>query len=146
MKKEKVNFNFSLGSSYRLIFLAVIFLAIGILLGIFFQYQISNSRLQKAQGVIKILNSEVVPSIISYGKVTNIDGKKITLAFNQDLITITIKDDALIRILSDSTAKNADSAKSEINQIKVGDMLNVKTSVDSTGNFEGEEVIDFSQK
>jgi len=139
MKKEKLNFN------YRIIALAIVFLIIGIILGIFYQSQKINQQLQKVEGTLKILNSEVVPSIVSYGKVTNIDGRKITMAFNDDSITIKIKDDALIRFLSSSNNKNVNPKEVGIDQIKVGDMVNVKTVIDTEGSFEGTSVIDFSQ-
>ena len=122
--------------------LIVVFLLVGIVLGVLYQNKKEGNKLQQPAAVIKILNSDVVPSIVSYGKVTNIDGRKITMAFNEDLITIKVRDDASIY----NIASQAGQSKMDFSQIKVGDMLNVKIDIDSDGNFEGYSIINFSNK
>jgi len=116
----------------------------GLLLGMFWQKYRDDFKLEKAQSVFKILSSDVVPSIVSYGTVTNIDGRKITMAFNNDLITVKIKDSAAIYNLVGDNGN--DQSKADFNQIKIGDSLNVTVDVNTDGTFEGESVINFSQR
>ncbi len=97
------------------------------------------------ENVVKILRSDVVPSIVSYGKVTSIDGRKITMSFNNDSITIIINDDAIISSLVGSQDYSAGQNVSDISKIKVGDVLNISLIVDESGNFHGDSVINFSE-
>jgi len=128
-----------------LICLALGFLIAGSALGVFVQSQKDAPQLKKLESLLKTLNSEVVPSIISYGKVTGIDGRKITMAFNDDLITVKIKDNASIYNLNGADTVDVNQSQINLSQIKVGDMLNVTVTVDADGNFEGDEVINFSK-
>lgn len=128
-----------------LIVLGAFFLVIGITFGIYYKSQKNDIQQQKMKDAFKVLSSEVVPSIVSYGKVTNIEGRKVTMAFNNDLITILIKEDAMISSLIGNGNPDVNQEKSDINKIKVGDMLNITVTVDENGEFQGDSVINFSE-
>jgi hypothetical protein len=123
--------------------LALILLFVGYLLGVASYEYKNRAKELKLKNVITTLGSDVVPSIISYGKVVSINGREIVMAFNEDKIRIKVKDDAKIHMLSGKL--NGDQTPFDFNQIKVGDMLNIDVSVDHGGNFIGNSVIDFTQ-
>lgn len=122
---------------------ALILLFIGYLLGAASYEYKNRAQESKLKNIVMALESDVVPSIVSYGKVVSINGREIVMAFNEDKIRIKIRDDAKIHALSGKL--NGDQAPFDFNQIKVGDMLNVDVSVDHDGNFVGNSVIDFIQ-
>jgi hypothetical protein len=126
-----------------LIFLVLLFLIVGIILGIFYQNKKDIFKIEKTEAILKILNSEVVPSIVSYGIITEIKDREITMIFNEDPITIKIKDDASIH----SVGKSAGESLSQLDfsQIKIGDVLNAEIKVNSAGTFESNSVIVFSK-
>jgi hypothetical protein len=118
-------------------------LFIGYLLGVASYEYKNRAQESKLENIVAALDSDVVPSIVSYGKVVSINGREIVMAFNEDRIKIKVRDDAKIHALSGRL--NGDQAPFDFNQIKVGDMLNVDVSVDPDGNFVGNSVIDFAQ-
>lgn len=129
----------------RLFIIILIALLLLSVFGLFYSNQKNIIRVEKMENAVKILRSDVVPSIVSYGKVTSIDGRKITMSFNSDSITIFINEDAMISSLTGSQDYTADQIVSDVNQIKVGDTLNVTLTVDESGYFYGDSVIIFSE-
>ncbi len=120
-----------------LISISILFLIVGFLFGKIYQIQKGNFQLEY---LISSLNSDVIPSIISYGKVTEINGRNITIAFNDSLIVVYVKEDIPIYKIN--------GRQEEINfeQIKVGDELNVELKINiESENFEAESVINFSK-
>lgn len=142
-KKQNNNSNFNY--SYAVFTgIAIVFLVIGSLFGMSFYKQRAEAQLQKFKNALEVLGSEVVPSVVSYGKVISINGRDVTMAFNEDTITIKIKDDAKIYVLESGSA-SGNREPYGFSDIKVGDMLKVDISIDSSGNFVGDSVIDFPQ-
>jgi len=124
-----------------LLVLALGILSAGGVFGILYQKQKDRPQIKKMETSLKILGSEVVPSIISYGRVTNITGRQITLAFNSDLITVNIRDDAPVYTFTSTGSSNMTQSEVSLNQIKAGDTLNISINVGSDGTFEGNSVI-----
>jgi len=127
-----------------LVVLALGFLALGIAIGISWQDKKISLKTEKAENILKILNSEVVPSIVSYGIVSSINDREVTMVFNEDPITIKVKNGASIYNVGENGGKNLN--QSDFSQIKVGDVLNAKITVDSNGIFESNSIIVFSDK
>jgi len=125
-----------------LIGLVSIFLVLGFIFGVLYQAQKNFSQIEKTKSIFKILNSQVVPSIVSYGIVTDINNREVTIVFNEDPVTIKIKDDASVNIIGKNDERYLD--KLDINQIKVGDALNAEVNINSDGVFESDSVIIFS--
>jgi hypothetical protein len=116
----------------------VLLLIIGCLFGVL--YQKKNSEILQLKNLLGSLNSDVVPSIVSYGKVTEINGRNITISFNDNLIVIYVREDTPIYKMNDG--------QKEINfdEIKVGDELNVKIRINpDEESFESESIIDFNK-
>jgi preprotein translocase subunit YajC len=124
---------------------ALAILLLGLLSGIFFFRQEAILQSQKMANILGTLNSQVVPTIISYGTVTAINGKEITIAFNSDLITIKMKDDAPVHLLY-GNASEAEQQNKSLEAVSVGDMLKVDIIVNADGSFEGKSIINFSKK
>lgn len=123
---------------------SIVFLLIGCLLGIFFYKHKEYKKIVGFEKVVAALNSEAIPSIVSYGKVTKIDGRNLQIAFNEDTITIIIRDNAKVYMIKNSLAGKR--SISEFGDIKIGDMVNIELSVNEDGEFIGNSVIDFSEK
>jgi hypothetical protein len=125
--------------------LVLIFLIIGFACGVFYSNQSKridkSGKLENTDSILKTLNSEVVPSIISYGMVTSINNREITMVFNKDPITIKVKEDASIRNMGENNDKS--SSQSDLNQIKVGDTLNAEIKINTDGVFESNSIIVF---
>jgi len=118
---------------------ASIFL-IGCLSGFLCSNLKSSQRVYALEKVLNVLDSQVVPSITSYGRVTDINGNKITIAFNEDAITVTAKDGVRIQTLGSGRSA------ADLSQIKIGDMLNVDITVESDGSFVANSIMNFSGK
>jgi len=129
----------------RLFIIIFILLLLSAIFGLFYNNQKNSILAKKMENAVNILRSDVVPSIVSYGKVTSIEGRKITMSFNNDSITIIINEDAIISSLIGNQNYTEGQAVSDMSRIKVGDMLNVSLTVDENGYFYGDSVINFSE-
>lgn len=101
---------------------------------------------QKTESAIKALSSKVVPSIVSYGEVANIEGRNITLNYGGDSLIVRVKDDAQIFSFAQTAPlKKGDIAattrqKVEFEKIKKGDNLNIIIKLLPDGQLEGQMV------
>jgi len=143
MNKKQKNSHFWDNPQYlyiAIIAAGFVLLFIGYLFGMSIYSQKNQNQELKIKNIISALTSDVVPSIVSYGKVVSINGRELVIAFNEAQINVKIKDNARVYLLS-----SGDQEQFDFGQIKVGDMLNIDISVDQDGNFIGESVIDFAQ-
>jgi glucose uptake protein GlcU len=127
----------------QLIFLGsvcLIILIMGFLFGSFYQKEKSVYRFENLENLLATLNSDVVPSIVSFGKVKEIDGKKIIVSFNDSVITIEVNENTSIYKM--------DNGQKEINfdEILVGDELSAKIKINSEKEFfEAESIVFFNK-
>jgi hypothetical protein len=131
-------------SLVTLIIVAVIIFVIGGGLGIAYQAQKGvTGGAANAQAVVKTLSSKVVPSIIAYGTVSDIQGKTITLAYGTDSIKVPVTDGAQVFTFTQSTDPKVapTQTKTDFSKIKKGDSLNVSLKLLPTGELQGVSVI-----
>lgn len=120
-----------------LVLIGAVLFSVGGGLGIIYQSQKNYSE----ENIFKALSSEVVSSIVAYGEVTEINGRNITLIFNNDSFTIYISEKAKIYSFKQTDDQESSSKKElEFNQIKKGDILNVSMKIYSDGTIEGSNV------
>jgi Cu/Ag efflux protein CusF len=124
------------------IFLAIIFIflfALGAETGIIYQKFTDAPNMQKA-GAADALSSGVIQSITAYGSVTSVDieSKTITLASDGDSLAIKISDSAKIYFF-DSSNKIA-SQEVGLNDLKLGDYVDITVEITTTGELEGSNV------
>ena len=146
MNKKQKNSHFWENPQYLYIIIIVagiVLLFIGYLFGMSIYSQKNQTQELKFKNIISALTSDVVPSIVSYGKVVSIDGRELVIAFNEAQIRVKVKDGARVHLLSGQI--DGDQSPFDFSQIKVGDMLNVDLSIDQDGNFIGDSLIDFAQ-
>ncbi len=106
-------------------------LIIGISFGISLQKQ-NKTQVAKTQAVSG-LSSKTVSSITVYGKVTDIKNKTLTVNNLGDNLSISMKDNALVY----STSRKQIS----LDQVKIGDNINVSVGLLSSGQIEGHSII-----
>ena len=124
----------------------------GTALGILFQSQKGSLQFKNVVETVRALSSKAVPSISAFGQVVKIDGKDITLIYNEESITVAIREDAQIYSFANPNGAAKGSALSAGQQtivpfenIKIGDQLSISLKVLPDGQFEGQSVIILSQ-
>lgn len=112
--------------------------------GIMYQAQKTitpTTQVQTIPPIVKQLSSKVVPSIAVYGKVTDINGRNVTVSYDTDNITIKIKDGApVVSFVTDSKGVSKQQT-SDFSQIKKDSNINISCKFLSDGTLEGETVI-----
>lgn len=122
------------------IIIGLVFFVLGGGLGVFYQIQKDIPLLEKSEA-INVLSSKVIPSIVAYGRVTDISEKNITLTFSGDTLIIKIKDTASIYSFVPDEEGNSNRQKTNFSQIKKGDNVSVNLNMLPDGQLEGESVI-----
>ena len=105
-------------------------------LGFFYKDQISVSQTSNTE-VIKNLSSEMVTSIMVYGKVSGINGRTMTLSYNDKTMVLEVGNDAQIYSLVSQTVSNSaiNEQLKSFDDVKVGDSVNVALTMPSEGVF-----------
>lgn len=118
----------------------VLFL-LGISLGI--TIQANNRGAVKKAEAVNNLSSKVITSITAYGKITKIDGKKITLSNLGEDLSILMQDKAKIYSFNVSEKSNVAPTQKEVGfgDVKVGDSVNVVMKLLSDGQMQGSSLI-----
>lgn len=124
-----------------LVIIGVLLFLVGGGLGIFYQAQKDASQIKKAE-TIDILSSSVIPSIVAYGQVTKIQGRNITLTFDNESIIVPIAQNAPVYSFNQSAGQASSVQKQgDISQIKSGDYLNISIGLSQDGKIEGATVV-----
>jgi hypothetical protein len=124
-----------------LVIIGIVFFIVGGGLGIFYQTQKDASQINGAKS-IKALSSKVIPSIVAYGKVTDINGRDITIFYNGESLTIPVSQDAQVSSFSQANGQTGSTQqKTSFDQIKKGNYINISIKVLPDGNIEGNMVI-----
>ena len=130
------------------VFLALFLVALGGGIGIIYQNQndaplkeeisILKGSTAVLENTVKELSSPVITPIVAYGQVKKIDGKNITLNFNEGSLTVKIKDDAKV-YYSTSNGNNSAPTMKEVNfnNIKVNDTLDIFLEISKDNRLEG---------
>ena len=119
---------------------AVVALIIGILLGILYVKLISvdGSRAK----VVNSLSSKLITSVTSYGQISAIDGRSITINYSGESLVVPIVEKA--KVLSLEMGKTGPTQKEvEFSAIKVGDNVNIFLKVLDDGKMQGTSVVIF---
>jgi hypothetical protein len=128
-------------TSSILIAVAIILsIAVGLTAGIFYQSQKDASLNQKTASMLGAISSKAVSAIVTYGTVSNIEGRNITIDYLGDKMTIAIKNDAKIYTYENSVKKEI-----QFQDVKNGDSINITTTATPSGEFQGNLVIIFSK-
>ena len=100
---------------------------------------------EKLQPVVKSLSSKVVPSIMAFGQVEKIDGRKITITYNKETLEVPFKDSAIIYTFNPPTTTSKTDKPGQIkvsfSEIKVGDNLSVTVKLLPEGVISGESAV-----
>lgn len=122
------------------ILMGLLALIVGIAAGFLIKGQMDTPKIEKADAVVKVMSSNLIPSLTVYGEVKEISGRNITLSYVGDTLTVPIKDDA--KILAIQNDDPAGAAKEvTLGDVKVGDFLNITLVVSREGIVEGTQVL-----
>jgi len=126
--------------SFSLALIIVLALVAGAAVGIIYQQQKDAPQLKQKIATIGNLSSKVVSAIVTYGTITNIDSNRnIVLSYKGDTMTIAVQEGAKIYAYENSVKKEV-----QFQNIKVGDLVNIATTVSDDGQFQGSMVVIFS--
>jgi len=128
---------------------ALIILFIGIEIGIAYQAQKISAQQKTTQeketsALVKQLSSNVIAIIAASGKVTNINGKNITLSNGGDSITIKFVDSVLVSTFFTDSKGIPTAQQSNFGQIKVGDSISADAKMLSDGTLSGQDITIYS--
>jgi len=124
-----------------LVIAGLIFFVIGVSVGVVYKTEKDAPLLEKSEKMteaVKKLSSKAITSIIVYGEVTNIENRDITLAFANESLTVSVKENS--QIFSFTPAEGGASPNqrtAEFKDIKKGDFLNVSLRLLADGQLEG---------
>lgn len=123
-----------------LVIFGVLLFILGGGLGVLYKKQTDAEKV----AAIKILSSKVIPTITSYGDVTKIEGRNVTLTYSGDSLTVALKDGA--RIFSFKNQASGSGAatgqqKTDISELKVGDNVSMEIVVSPDGKMQGDSMI-----
>lgn len=131
-----------------IIVVAVVAVIVGGVLGMGMQTAKDSSAVSaaaKLQPAVKTLSSKVIPSIIAYGQVTNIQDRNITLTYGGDSITVPVGNNSniysFIPPAAGSKTATPTQQKVQFGEIKKGDSLNISVKLSADGKIEGQSVI-----
>jgi len=131
-----------------LIIVAVCALVVGVIIGIIVQMKIyapKEAKLQTYEYAVKSLSSKIIPSIMAYGQVEKIEGRKVTMSYNKETLEVPFKDSAVIYTFNPPTATSKTDKPTQVkvsfSEIKVGDNLSVTIKLLSDGVISGESAV-----
>ena len=128
----------SLFSIVAIAVVAVVFVG-GVVFGMLLQVQKDAPQIDKADSVLKILTSRVVPSIVVYGEISEIDGNKITISFSGDSATVKMRAGAAV---SSFGGKVGDTPQTTtLNDVQAGQIVSISAKVLADGTVQGESLI-----
>jgi hypothetical protein len=128
---------------FVIIILIVFFAGVGV--GIL-QYNFFGGQNAKMLSAVKVLSSQMVPTISAYGQVAEINGKIITISFSEETLSVPIRDDAKISSVGGfnqvpgSVVSVASQPSVDFNSIKKGDNVTINMRLLSDGTLEGTAV------
>jgi len=126
--------------SFSLAAIIVLSLVVGGVIGAVYQQQKDASQIKQTTSTMGSLSSKVVSAVVTYGTITNIDSSRnIILSYKGDTMTIAIEEEAKIYAYENSVKKEV-----QFQSIKVGDLVNIATTVSADGQFKGNMVVIFS--
>lgn len=122
---------------FSIIVIIIFSLIIGVALGIFYQNQRQQNICQQSTSInIKDFSSDVIVYLLANGEAVDVNNQSITLKRNEDLMTISIKTNATVYRFNDGQRKQIN-----FSDIKIGDQLNITTSIDSNGKLIGNSIL-----
>ena len=126
----------------------LVILSLGGGAGVLYQTQKDAPQIEKLQALetaVKGLSSKIVPSVVAFGEVSEIEGRNITLTYNGDSVTVAIKADAQISsFVAPSSGGTAKQTIVQFGEIKNGDKLSINTKVLPDGQLQGESIMIFA--
>jgi len=132
MEKEKLYVSLAV--------IIILSVAVGIAIGVFYQVRKDTPQIQNTTTVIQNLSSQVVSAVVTYGSITNIDSNRnVTLSYKGDEMTIAVSPDAKIYEYENSVKRTG-----QFQDLKVGDLVNITTTILPDGKFQGNMVVVFS--
>jgi len=123
------------------IFIGLFLFVLGGGLGILYEAQQNGPQTGKSQteanNLVRDLSSEVVRSIVVYGKVEAIDGKNIIVSNGGDIITIELSENIQAYSSSRDDLGRPSQQEIQIKDIKKGDILNITSKLLPDGQLQG---------
>lgn len=115
--------------------------AVGAGIGMFAQGQKYSPQIDKAEKALKVLSSNVVPSAVVYGQISDINGRVVTVSFNGDTAVITLKDNAAVSSFSGFAAGDNTPKAINLTQVQKGQTVSISAKILSDGSLRGESLI-----
>jgi len=121
-------------SSTILISVLVVFVS-----GIGAGFLIKTIQVSPKLAVIKSLSSKAVPSMVAYGQVSQVEGRDITLTYDNNSVKVTMAENSPVyAFVNNSTGGKATQNKVSINEIKIGDNLSITAKLLANGILQGQ--------
>lgn len=111
---------------------------------------LSNQQPNLSDNLLKTLTSNVLLPVVAYGKVTQINGRGVSIEIGGSTLTVKINQDAKIYFSLESTNATKTGKASTVQpearfeDIKVGDNLNIYIKFLPDGSFGGQTVYIFA--
>ncbi|MBI3337055.1 MAG: hypothetical protein HY005_00320 [Candidatus Staskawiczbacteria bacterium] len=100
-----------------------------------------SPQIEKTAAIMKALSSKTVLSTVAYGKVSKIEGRDITLAYNGDSIKISMAANSPVYSFVNDSAGKPVQKKVDLREIKIGDNLNITIKLLPDGQIQGQSAL-----
>ncbi len=117
---------------------AVLGLIIGCFIGVSYEKIKMAPDIEKANKIIKSLNSSFISSVVVSGKVTNVSDSVVTLGSGENIMKIRVKDNAKIFLIKQQSDGGAPYQEIELKDIEIGDELSSVLKISPNGDLETE--------
>ena len=114
----------------------LLLIASGGALGFFYKTQQVSPQLD----VIKNLSSKIIPSMVAYGQVTEIEGRNITLSYGGDNIKINVEESSSVYLSINDSAGKPMQEKISFKDIKKGNNLSVAVKLLPNGQLQSQSI------
>ena len=116
-----------------LIGVAVVFLIAGFYASFLLQENRIMPGANTAENSLKILRSDLIPSIVAFGQIKNISGRTVTLSYDIDTLVIDLAPEAKVFISGEKEMNFSD--------LKVGDYINISLKVYPDDTVKGSRIL-----
>lgn len=119
----------------------IVIFVLGGVFGMFLQAKNDALQIDKSQEALRALTSNAVASVVVYGKISNINGRTITVSFNGDTAVVKLSDNAAIS--SFEGYRQGDNTPQNINlsQVQEGQTVSISSKILVDGSLQGESLM-----
>ncbi len=114
----------------------LLLMVLGGVIGVLYKTQ----QVLPQMNVIKYLSSQIIPSMVAYGEVTDIEGRNITLSYNGDSMKVQVPENSPVYSFVNNKTSKPIQEQVSFENIKKGDNVNVTVKLLPDGQLQSQSI------